>query len=705
VYNAAEVTGDVQAVLNAQRGVMHTQPPRSSPKELRLDAYALPASAAEWAAAQSPLVKEAMAMCVAVLARCLVDDELVSMGLFSEYPKNHSARVSHMVLDAQALRHLDVLQNSVDGSTKGSLLGYVDHTQSAFGARKLRDWLCRPLVSVEAIVARQRAVEELAKRQDEFKDFKLSLKQCPDLERCLSRIHALGSAKKATSPDSRAVVYDADAFSKSKVETLCQTVQGVAALQQSAARLRASASPLLRDLVGSLSSDALLAALDDLKRNVDFKAARASGVFEPKPGLSREYDDCVATKAGVMAELDAFLKDVKASLRVTASYWCTVGVGKERYQVEVAESVQVPTTWTLASKKKGFRRYTVPAVKELVARMDKADAQLALAGKNISREVFARFAAARDVWLGACTAAAELDCLLALAKVSSCGTDDAPMALPVVLANGPPVLRIEQGRHPCVAAVMEAQGKRRFIPNDTTLGGEGDGACMLLTGPNMGGKSTLLRQLCLCTILAQIGCRVPARAMTLTPADRVFTRIGASDRIMENQSTFFVELSETATVLNRATKDSLVILDELGRGTSTFDGTSIAHAVVDKLCALGTRTVFATHYHSLVREVGPTQGVQLGHMTCLADEGDDVTFLYRLAPGASHGSLGLNVARLARIPESVVLRANEMSRLFEDAFFKSQAHGLFGEVQAALKLGDAAALRALVRRASTMQCA
>jgi DNA mismatch repair protein MSH6 len=256
----------------------------------------------------------------------------------------------------------------------------------------------------------------------------------------------------------------------------------------------------------------------------------------------------------------------------------------------------------------------------------------------------------------------------------------------------------------------------------------------------MGGKSTLLRQTCLCVILAQIGCFVPARRCVLSPVDRVFTRVGASDRIMENQSTFFVELSETATILNYATARSLVsrearwycrrprpdaasasvqvILDELGRGTSTFDGTAIAHAVVDKLCQVGARTLFATHYHSLVREVGVEQGVQLGHMACIAEEAEQqpedahaqgeehtVTFLFKLQPGSSDRSYGLNVARLARVPDRVIRRANAMSLLFEEAFFTSQAVGLLHEVGAAAAARDAPRVRALARRAGTMVAA
>jgi DNA mismatch repair protein MSH6 len=247
---------------------------------------------------------------------------------------------------------------------------------------------------------------------------------------------------------------------------------------------------------------------------------------------------------------------------------------------------------------------------------------------------------------------------------------------------------------------LDRLGKNSFIPNDTTLNTE-NGSCMLLTGPNMGGKSTLLRQTCLATIVAQIGCRVQANSYRGTIVDAIFTRVGASDRILEGQSTFFVELSETATILKSASRHSLVILDELGRGTSTFDGTAIAHAVVEKLVDIGCLTMFATHYHSLVKEVGRLPGVSLGHMACVAEqsgEKQDVTFLYKLESGASDRSYGLNVARLARLPEEIIKRAHEMSQKFECAFEYHLRNRLLEDIKEYSAKGDVKRLRTSIER-------
>lgn len=256
-----------------------------------------------------------------------------------------------------------------------------------------------------------------------------------------------------------------------------------------------------------------------------------------------------------------------------------------------------------------------------------------------------------------------------------------------VEGNGPQ-LDIQGGRHPMLEYTMSQRGEGDYIPNTLVLGGTLSNNAyspklLLLSGPNMGGKSTLLRQTCLIAILAQMGCKVPADKCLMTPVDRIFTRVGASDRILAGQSTFFVELAETATILRSATEDSLCILDELGRGTATFDGTAIAHAVVDHLARVTRcRSLFATHYHSLVDDWEMDARVQLGHMDCLVqqseqeqdqvkgkkvmDDQEEVTFLYRLCSGSSPRSYGINVARLARLPQEVIALALRQSREFEE---------------------------------------
>ncbi|XP_056424047.1 DNA mismatch repair protein Msh6 isoform X3 [Hyla sarda] len=268
------------------------------------------------------------------------------------------------------------------------------------------------------------------------------------------------------------------------------------------------------------------------------------------------------------------------------------------------------------------------------------------------------------------------DVLMCLAQYSRGG--DGPVCRPDILLPDDiaPFLELRGSTHPCITKTFFGDD---FIPNDIVIGCKDDddeensnAHCVLVTGPNMGGKSTLLRQAGLMVVMAQLGCYVPAEVCKLTPVDRVFTRLGASDRIMAGESTFFVELSETSSILQHATEHSLVLLDELGRGTATFDGTAIASAVVKELSErIKCRTLFSTHYHSLVEDYSHTTAVRLGHMACMVEnECEDpsqetITFLYKFIKGACPKSYGFNAARLANIPEDIIQTGHKKAREFE----------------------------------------
>lgn len=337
-----------------------------------------------------------------------------------------------------------------------------------------------------------------------------------------------------------------------------------------------------------------------------------------------------------------------------------------------------PSEYEVKSKKKGYKRFHTPFIRKLLKELIVAEERKKTALVDQMRRIFNQFASRESMWLKAIECLSTLDCLLSLAAVSAYGDG---YTRPIVYHSTNPALEIRDGIHPCVSKTFD---NGEFIPNDTVLGdctkqnhplhdSEDPVARMtLLSGPNMGGKSTLLRQNCILVLMAQIGCFVPASKCLFTPVDRIFTRIGASDRILEGQSTFYVELAETATILNCATTHSLVILDELGRGTSTFDGTAIAYSVVEHLVReIGCRAMFATHYHSLVEEYVYDPKVALGHMDCTvnADE-SKVTFLYKLVEGMCPKSYGINVARLAGLPEEVITHAAKKSHEFEQALLQ-----------------------------------
>lgn len=244
------------------------------------------------------------------------------------------------------------------------------------------------------------------------------------------------------------------------------------------------------------------------------------------------------------------------------------------------------------------------------------------------------------------------------------------MCRPAVVYSKRPFINVEDGRHPCVPT-------ESYIPNSSKLGAsdsdDGGGTFTLLTGPNMGGKSTLMRQMGLLAVLAQVGSFVPAAVCELSAVDRIFTRVGASDNINEGQSTFFVEMSETSAILKHATQHSLVLIDELGRGTATFDGTAIAFAVAQNLVNLGCRTYFSTHYHYLVQALSHLPSLQFGHMACMVEnENEDdptqetITFLYKLVPGACPKSYGFNAARLAGLPSDIIRVAHKKAKEMEN---------------------------------------
>jgi DNA mismatch repair protein MSH6 len=340
----------------------------------------------------------------------------------------------------------------------------------------------------------------------------------------------------------------------------------------------------------------------------------------------------------------------------------------------------------VVSQRKGFTRYWTPEIRVEVDALSAAEERRSVALANVLKNLLASFGKDFSMWKQVAQCMGEVDCLASLAVMAR-GMDQ-PCCRPLVLddADGaltPPALMARGLRHPC----LSLDPSRTFIPNDTELGGPAP-HFLLLTGPNMGGKSTLLRQVCLATVLAQAGAWVPAESFSLVPVDRLFVRMGARDNILAGESTFFVELAETAAMLRGATRRSLVALDELGRGTSTSDGAAIAHAVTQHLTRnVGCRAMFATHYHTLSEDFAPSGSFSLRHMGCdvtgasapssgaapplaSATSDADVTFLYKLCAGPCPRSFGLNVARLAGMPEPVVKRAAEQGRLMEQMFME-----------------------------------
>uniref|UniRef100_A0A8B9HPN9 DNA mismatch repair protein n=1 Tax=Astyanax mexicanus TaxID=7994 RepID=A0A8B9HPN9_ASTMX len=601
------------------------------------------------------LALSALGGCMFYLKKCLVDQELLSMANFEEYvpvdvemeqaegASGFFARTrQRMVLDGVTLTNLEILQNSSTGGTEGTLLERLDTCCTPFGKRLLKQWLCAPLCNPTSIKDRLNAIEDLMGAPAQATEATELLKKLPDLERLLSKIHSMGTPLKGQNhPDCRAVLYEELVYSKRKIADFLSALEGFKAMQEIVSLMESVSegfqSKLLRQVVllKTKCEDGLFPDLTpELNRwdtAFDHQKARTTGVITPKSGFDPEFDQAVSGIKDSERGLQDYLDRQKKRLGCrTLSYW---GTGRNRYQMEVPDSVSernVPEEYEVRSTKKGWKRYSTKEIERLFSELQSWEEKRDAALKDCMRRLFYNFDKNYRDWQTAVECMAVLDVLLSLSRYSQ--SADGPMARPEVVLpeSGPqssPFLDLRGSRHPCVTKTFFGDD---FIPNDIFIGCPGTeeeegedtnkalASCVLVTGPNMGGKSTLMRQCGLVVILAQLGCYVPADSLRLTPVDRVFTRLGASDRIMSGESTFFVELSETASILLHGTNHSLVLLDELGRGTATYDGTAIASAVVKELSEkIHCRTLFSTHYHSLVEDYAQDPAVKLGHMVRL----------------------------------------------------------------------------------------
>ncbi|KAM6916671.1 DNA mismatch repair protein Msh6 [Xenentodon cancila] len=650
------------------------------------------------------LVLSALGGCIFYLKKCLVDKELLSMANFEEYvpvdvelgkaagPASFFAQTSlRMVLDGVTLTNLEIFQNGL-GGTEGTLLERLDTCSTPFGKRLLKQWLCAPLCNPKSIRDRLDAVEDLMEAQAQATEVSDLLKKLPDLERLLSKIHSIGTPLKGQDhPDSRAVLYEEVTYSKRKIADFLSALEGFKTMQEIISIFAPISgefrSMLLRQVVSLKTEKTGLfpdfsAELKRWETAFDHQKARSTGVITPKAGFDPEFDQALTGIKNCERELQDYLERQKKRLGCKSmNFW---GTGRNRFQMEVPDSVSdrnIPEEYEVKSTKKGWKRYVTKETERLFAELQGFEEKRDAALKDCMRRLFHNFDKNYRNWKTGVECIAVLDVLLALSRYSQ--GIDGPMSRPqVVLPDDDnqvaPFIKLTGSRHPCVTKTFFGDD---FIPNDIFIGcsgssegdeEEGPASCVLVTGPNMGGKSTLMRQCGLVIILAQLGCFVPAEGLSFTPVDRVFTRLGASDRIMAGESTFFVELSETASILHHATKHSLVLLDELGRGTATYDGTAIASAVVkelaEKICC---RTLFSTHYHSLVEDYANNPAVRLGHMACMVEnECEDpsqetITFLYKFITGACPKSYGFNAARLASLPEEVIQSGHRKAREFE----------------------------------------
>jgi DNA mismatch repair protein MutS len=537
-----------------------------------------------------------------------------------------------LLIDPVTVRHLHVVEGA-EGGRAGSLVEQLDRTVTAMGGRLLRQWLLRPLVTLARIQDRLDAVEEFAFRSTDRARLRDALKGVHDLERLVARV-SLATA------------------SPRDLASLAQSLSIVP-------RLRASVREFQAPLVSSLAVE-----IDEL---VDVRDAIATTLADEVPALARDggmirdgvdpaLDDLRATSRGGKSAIAAMEEAERARTGIASlkiRYNRVFG-----YYIEISKSnlAGVPADYIRKQTIAGGERYITPALKDYEDKVLGADERILAREIEILEALRQRVAAEAGRVLDTARGVAALDVLAALADTAAASNYTKPF-----LHDGDEFQAIDS-RH----AVVERHVAGAFVPNDVQLDAAAQ-QVIILTGPNMGGKSTFLRQVALIALMAQAGSFVPARSAKLAIVDRIFARVGASDNIARGQSTFMVEMQETAAILHAATHRSLVILDEIGRGTATFDGLSLAWAVAEHLATndrARPKTIFATHYHELTDLADALPAVANFHVAA-REFRDEIVFLHKIVPGRSDRSYGIQVARLAGLPAAVVRRATEILKALE----------------------------------------
>jgi len=583
--------------------------------------------------------REEMTSAIGALLMYLRDTQKGDLDQFRDVTIKQHDGVMH--LDRSTLRNLELLETIYDGDVKGSLLGVIGKTRTAMGGRLLRAWLREPLTEVAEIRRRLDAVEELRNDPIKANNISNSLKYIYDFQRLTARV-ATGRA------DARDLI----ALKK----TLAQ-------LPDIKYELADTSSSLLKNLNGEIED------FDDLYRLIDRSVCE-----EPPMGITEGG----IIKAGYSKDLDKLKESISGAKEWIANLENTekertgiktlrVGFNKVfGYYIDVSKGMidKVPEDYIRKQTLVNNERYITPELKEKEDLVLTAEARI----NKIEYEEFRRIRSAIEPYItrlqSASAAVAALDVLISFAKTASSNGYVKPEV------NDGDVIDIKRGRHPAVEQLL---GAGMFVSNDTFIDMK-ERSMLIITGPNMSGKSTYMRQTAIIVLMAQIGCFVPADSAVIGVTDRIFTRIGASDNLAYGQSTFYIEMSELAGILRNATSRSLIILDEIGRGTSTFDGLSIAWATASYLAdpAHRVRTMFATHYHELTELEDEKEGIH-NLSVAAAEDGNDVVFLHNIIEGPASKSYGIHVARIAGIPE--VIRRDARHKLNELEALSAEVRG------------------------------
>ncbi len=560
----------------------------------------------------------------------------------------------YMRLDMTAVRNLELIETMRTKAKRGTLLWVIDKTKTAMGKRQLSSWLTKPLMNITQINLRQNAIEELFSNTIMRGEITEYLSGVKDIERIMTKV-VYGSAK----------------------------AQDLISISQTAERL-----PALKSLVSDAKCKMLKGIYADIDVLEDIKTLIDASINEKAPNNLREGG---LIKDGYNAELDEIRRDMNGGTELL-----TVIEAREKertgiknlkvrynkvfgYYIEVTNSFKdlVPEDYIRKQTLTNAERFITEELKEIEKRVLSAKDRVVQFEYELFDEIRKSIAGQLERFRKTSAAIAALDAICSLSNIAAQNNYCRP------LINNSGVITIKEGRHP----VVEQMIKTPFVANDTFLNMK-EGRCAIITGPNMAGKSTYMRQVALIVLLAQIGSFVPAQSAEIGLVDAIFTRVGASDDLASGQSTFMVEMTEVADILKNATKQSLLILDEIGRGTSTFDGMSIARAVLEYVAdnrRLGAKALFATHYHELT-QMENEFGCIINYNIAVKKRGDNITFLRRIVRGSADDSYGIEVAALSGIPAWVTERAKEILKTVETEGLVSYKQVADGSPQLSLEM-------------------
>lgn len=585
-------------------------------------------------------------------------------------PRNTTA--DYMLISPSTLETLEILDNK---NSPVSLYQSLNHCVSPPGKRELRNWIISPLLNHTKIEQRLDAVEELIQKKRFKRKFRNNLKKLADFERKLIRVYKYSLKRKkfkSYKKISRDRIKDIKLICEKFRKIQFQLIELKNSENFESFRLKQLLSPegsIEKGLIPDISSIVDRIQKDFIWKKVYSGKSESREYFEIDivNGCNQEYDSLKQKKRIQEMKLEKVLKKIKKRLKCNQIKY--VSIKKKSYQIEIPNEnrIKIPKDFTYSSKKMGYTRYSCEEVEKLVKDLEEIQQEMDTLLGKFTFEVFSKFVQEKTAWKKFCCVLKELDCLTCFSEVIK--DSKSPMVRPIIFkrqAQESAKITLKQNYHFPLEKI-----KPGLVFNDINLGNKNSPMVSLLTGSNMSGKSTLMKQLCLTVIMGQIGCFVPAKYAKFSIVDKIFTRIGASDRLCLGKSTFLIELEDMKEMINFGTKDSLCVVDELGRGTNFREGVSIAAGFLKELSLKKCRTIFSTHLHFLMKYARFDSNVKYEKMKIQICENGGLNFLFKLESGVARGSFGLEVARIANLNEELLEIALEKSVEHSRMFLES----------------------------------